>query len=95
MPRLKNAFIQYRQIEISHILENIVYLELLRRDYIVDIGKCTGTAVAFAKNNEAYLLKRIVQVQIVMDMFGLQAVQTRTFDPGVIYTSREGKDEPE
>ena len=38
-PGLRNAFIQYRQIEISHMLENIVYLELLRRDYIVDIGK--------------------------------------------------------
>ena len=36
---LRNAAIHYRQIEITHIIENLVYLELLRRDYIVDIGK--------------------------------------------------------
>ncbi len=36
---LRNAAIQYRQTEITHIIENIVYLELLRRGYIVDIGK--------------------------------------------------------
>ena len=36
---LRNAAIHYRQLEITHILENVVYLELLRRGYIVDIGK--------------------------------------------------------
>ena len=36
---LRNAAIHYRQIEIKHIIENLVYLELLRRGYIVDIGK--------------------------------------------------------
>ena len=32
-------FLAFRQIEMTHIIENIVYLELLRRGYIVDIGK--------------------------------------------------------
>ena len=36
---IRNAAIGYRQIEITHILENLIYLELLRRGYIVDIGK--------------------------------------------------------
>lgn len=36
---LCNAAIHYRQIEITHIIENLVYLKLLRRGYIVDIGK--------------------------------------------------------
>ena len=36
---LRNAAIRYKQTEITHIIENIVYLELLRRGYIVDIGK--------------------------------------------------------
>lgn len=36
---LRNAIINYRQIEITHLIENLVYIELLRRDYIVDIGK--------------------------------------------------------
>lgn len=36
---LRNAHLNYRQIEITHALENIVYLELVRRGYSVDIGK--------------------------------------------------------
>ena len=36
---LRNAAINYRQLEITHILENVVFLELLRRGYVVDIGK--------------------------------------------------------
>lgn len=36
---LRNALINYRQIEITHMIEDIVYIELLRRGYIVDIGK--------------------------------------------------------
>ena len=36
---LRNAHMNYRQIEVTHALENIVYLELVRRGYTVDIGK--------------------------------------------------------
>lgn len=36
---LRNERINFRQIEMTHILENIVYLELIRRNYVVDIGK--------------------------------------------------------
>ena len=36
---LRNAHLNYRQIEVTHGLENIIYLELLRRGYSVDIGK--------------------------------------------------------
>ena len=36
---LRNVITNYRQIEMTHIIENIVYIELLRRGYIVDIGK--------------------------------------------------------
>ncbi len=36
---IRNSKINFRQIEMTHIIENIVYLELLRRGYIVDIGK--------------------------------------------------------
>ena len=36
---LRNAATGYRQIEITHIMENLVYIELLRRGYLVDIGK--------------------------------------------------------
>ena len=36
---LRNAHLNYRQIEVTHAIENIVYLELVRRGYTVDIGK--------------------------------------------------------
>lgn len=35
---LRNAVINFRQQEENHIMENIIYLELLRRGYSVDIG---------------------------------------------------------
>ena len=36
---LRNVITKYRQIEITHIIENLVFVELLRRGYMVDIGK--------------------------------------------------------
>lgn len=36
---IRNAITNYRQIEITHIIENLVYVELVRRGYLVDIGK--------------------------------------------------------
>ncbi|MDO5296170.1 MAG: DUF4143 domain-containing protein [bacterium] len=45
---LRNAAIRYRQTEITHIIENIVYLELLRRGFIVDIGKNREKEIDFA-----------------------------------------------
>lgn len=44
---LRNATIQYRQLEMTHIIENICYLELLRRGYIVDIGKNRDKEIDF------------------------------------------------
>lgn len=35
---LRNARLNFRQIEYSHLLENVVYNELLARDFSVDIG---------------------------------------------------------
>lgn len=36
---IRNSKLNYRQIEITHSLENVIYLDLLRRGYTVDIGK--------------------------------------------------------
>lgn len=44
---LRNEKMNFRQIEMTHILENIVYLELIRRNYIVDIGKNNEKEIDF------------------------------------------------
>ncbi len=35
---LRNSFINFRQYEETHIMENVIYLELKRRGYEVDVG---------------------------------------------------------
>lgn len=50
---IRNSELNYRQIEITHSLENLIYLELLRRGYIVDIGKNNAKEIDFvAKDNK-------------------------------------------
>lgn len=43
----RNMLLGYRDADRGHILENIVFLELIRRDYRVSIGKVGGTEVDF------------------------------------------------
>lgn len=49
---LRHAVIGYRDNDISGILENIVYLELIRRGYKVHIGKQDVTEVDFVAENK-------------------------------------------
>jgi len=44
---LRNQRLSYRQIDMTHIIENIVFLELLRRNYQVDIGKNNDSEIDF------------------------------------------------
>ena len=44
---LRNMLLGYRDTDRGHILENIVFLELIRRDYRVYIGKVGDTEVDF------------------------------------------------
>lgn len=44
---LRNSITNYRQIEMSHIIENLVYIELIRRGYLVDIGKNRDKEIDF------------------------------------------------
>ena len=44
---IRNSKLNYRQIEITHSLENIIYLDLIRRGYIVDIGKNNSKEIDF------------------------------------------------
>ena len=54
----RNMLLGYRDADRGHILENIVYLELLRRDYRVYIGKVGKTEVDFVAekaNDKLYI----------------------------------------
>lgn len=48
---IRNAKLNFRQIEPTHTLENIIYIELLRRGYIVDIGKNNNKEIDFVATN--------------------------------------------
>lgn len=48
---IRNTILGYRNIEEGHLLENIVYLELLRRGYKVNIGKTGEYEVDFIAEN--------------------------------------------
>lgn len=50
----RNMLLGYRDADRGHIIENIVFLELIRRDYLVSIGKVGETEVDFVaeKPNE-------------------------------------------
>lgn len=50
---LRNAILNSSDRDFGHILENVVYLELIRRGYKVNVGKCYNTEVDFVatKNN--------------------------------------------
>lgn len=49
---LRNNVLGYRQMDVSHALENIVYLELIRRGYKVDIGKVNETEIDFVARKQ-------------------------------------------
>ncbi|MEG0314951.1 MAG: ATP-binding protein [Erysipelotrichaceae bacterium] len=50
---IRNSRLNYRQLEVTHTLENIIYLELISRGYTVDIGKNDIKEIDFiAKNNK-------------------------------------------
>lgn len=54
----RNMLLGYRDVDREHILENVVFLELLRRDYRVFIGKVGETEVDFVAekpNDKLYI----------------------------------------
>lgn len=50
---LRNARLNFRQQEKSHLMENMIYLELLRRGYSVDVGVVELTRVNDGKKQQS------------------------------------------
>ena len=60
---LRNARLNFRQQEPTHIMENIVYNELLMRGYNVDVG----VVDVFAKNGEGKRVRKQLEVDFVVN----------------------------
>jgi hypothetical protein len=60
---LRNARLNFRQQEPTHIMENIVYNELLVRGYNVDIG----IVDVYAKNSEGKTARKQLEVDFVVN----------------------------
>ena len=60
----RNLLLGYRNADRGHILENLVYLELLRRGYTVSIGKIGPLEVDFIATNQTE--KHYIQVTETM-----------------------------
>lgn len=50
---LRNAKLNFRQQEKSHLMENMIYLELIRRGYSVDVGVVVVTRVKDGKKQQS------------------------------------------
>lgn len=59
---LRNAKLNFRQLEPTHIYENIVYLELVRRNYNVDIG----VVPKYEKNKEGKTILKEYEVDFII-----------------------------
>ena len=60
--RLRNARLNFRQQEETHIMENIIYNELLTRGYLVDVGV---VEIVEIKNNERF--KKQCEIDFVVN----------------------------
>jgi uncharacterized protein len=75
---LRNQKLGYRQIEMSHILENVVYLELIRRNYQVDIGKNKDSEIDFVVRTDDDLY--YIQVSLSIEDEDTKKRELRSFN---------------
>ena len=68
---LRNMLISSRSLDVGHMLENVVYLELLRRGYKVYVGKVDDLEVDFVAINH----KEIFYVQVAASVRDPQTLE--------------------
>ena len=61
---LRNARLEFRQVEETHLMENIIYNELKIRGYKVDVGMVTKTILTFKGNKE----KKQLEVDFIANL---------------------------
>ena len=64
---LRNFLLGYRDVDIGHILENIVYFELLRRGYDVAVGKVGDKEVDFIATKDSEKIYYQVTEEMVFE----------------------------
>ena len=62
-PGIRNAIIGFRQVEYSHIMENVLYNELCARGYSVDVG----LVEVWEKNEKGNIVHKRVEVDYVIN----------------------------
>ncbi len=58
---LRNAALNFRQQEENHIMENIIYLELIKRGFAVDVG----IVETFKRNTEGKIVRNYAEVDFI------------------------------
>ncbi len=64
---LRNAVLGLRDVDQGHIIENVVYLELIRKGYVVSIGKLRDSVIDFIAVNQNTKIYIQVALSVVED----------------------------
>lgn len=60
---IRNAVVEFRQFEPTHIMENVVYNDLCRNDFSVDVG----LVESFKRDNNGKLTRRNLEIDFVVN----------------------------
>lgn len=60
---IRNAIVDFRQLEPTHIMENVVYNELRRNGFSVDVGQVES----FKRDDQGYLKRRNLEIDFVVN----------------------------
>ena len=63
---LRNARCGFRQQEETHIMENVIYNELVRRGYSVDVGVVTS----YERNKQGHQVRNVREIDFVVNCSG-------------------------